>query len=209
MVKHSFEKGRTRQHDTMLPPKKRKAYFSFGVADTRTIPRSSSRHSVKTVDAQNPASPESIVDNDKLVSHETNISLSPDPPPFLQVPSKSACPDPLSIIPVVPALILPDISRNIDHSISTRDSEEEEVKFIGEVKRRIRPLQDYPHFRFHCGVEKSKKNALQKLRFCRNCYCFVCDVRASECKQWKEHAHAVDEHRWRNRRNLRRRLRDL
>lgn len=209
MPRHSSRKGRRGQNDTALPPKKGKEYCSFGAADTSSLPRCSSRHNIISVDTQKPNVPVSTVDSGALASHVAKDSLSPNLPPFLQVPSTSDCLDPVSIIPAVPSSLLPDKSPSTDHPSFTRGVEDEEVICMGEVKRRIMPLQDYPHFHFQCGTEKGKKNSLQTLRFCRNCFCFVCDVRASECKQWNDHAHAVDEYHWRNKRNLRRRLRDL
>lgn len=63
----------------------------------------------------------------------------------------------------------------------------------------VRALVDYPHFRFQCVVEAFKRQrAAKKERFCVRCFCYVCDIPASECKEWRVHAKAVDSvHKWR------------
>lgn len=63
----------------------------------------------------------------------------------------------------------------------------------------VRALVDYPHFRFQCVVEAFKRQrAAKKERFCPRCFCYVCDIPASECKEWRVHAKAVDSvHKWR------------
>lgn len=60
-------------------------------------------------------------------------------------------------------------------------------------------LVDYPHFRFQCVIEPFKRQRhTKKLRYCPRCYCYVCDVLASNCKEWDEHAKAIDTvHKWR------------
>lgn len=75
----------------------------------------------------------------------------------------------------------------------------------------VRALVDYPHFRFQCVVEAFKRQrAAKKERYCPRCFCYVCDIPASECKEWPVHAKAMDTvHKWRvereNRLDMRRR----
>ncbi|EKX31895.1 hypothetical protein GUITHDRAFT_82731, partial [Guillardia theta CCMP2712] len=61
---------------------------------------------------------------------------------------------------------------------------------------------DLPHARAHCvnrpfrstkervGKEEGGNNEM----FCPNCFCYVCDVKASDCKGWLKvgHCHAHD-----------------
>lgn len=63
----------------------------------------------------------------------------------------------------------------------------------------VRALVDYPHFRFQCEIEAFKRQrAAKKERFCERCFCYVCDIPASDCKEWRCHAKAVDTvHKWR------------
>ncbi|OEU06738.1 hypothetical protein FRACYDRAFT_265572 [Fragilariopsis cylindrus CCMP1102] len=56
-------------------------------------------------------------------------------------------------------------------------------------------LSDYPHPRHECVVKSFTKNPEQ---FCPNCYCFVCDIKASECAEWKDcHCKADSDIKWR------------
>lgn len=66
-------------------------------------------------------------------------------------------------------------------------------------------LVDYPHFRFQCVIEPFKRQRhTKKLRYCPRCYCYVCDILASNCKEWEEHAKANDTvHKWRVEREAR------
>ena len=59
-------------------------------------------------------------------------------------------------------------------------------------------LSDYPHPRHECVVKSFTKNPEH---FCPNCYCFVCDIKASECTEWKDfHCKADRDIKWRRRR---------
>ena len=64
---------------------------------------------------------------------------------------------------------------------------------------------DFPHAREHCRrpeysfVKTSRAPhsvrdgaRIQNQKHCPNCYCFVCDVKSSECKQWDTHCMATD-----------------
>lgn len=64
----------------------------------------------------------------------------------------------------------------------------------------MNPFRDLPHQRYLCNVKpfKSGKDAAD---FCPNCYCYVCDIKASECTEWKgSHCQAVSSDiKWRRR----------
>ena len=54
-------------------------------------------------------------------------------------------------------------------------------------------LRDLPHLRCDCLVHKI---SIAPASFCPNCYCYVCDIKACECKSWgngsqpSDHCHA-------------------
>ena len=49
-------------------------------------------------------------------------------------------------------------------------------------------LAEYPHSRKDCGRYPV---GTDPLLFCAQCYCYVCEVKASECRAWKSHCHAT------------------
>eukprot|EP00737_Agarophyton_chilense_P002519 gb/GEZJ01002875.1/.p1 GENE.gb/GEZJ01002875.1/~~gb/GEZJ01002875.1/.p1 ORF type:complete len:304 (-),score=49.84 gb/GEZJ01002875.1/:2413-3324(-) len=79
--------------------------------------------------------------------------------------------------------------------VSTAASEsraDQECIPIGE-RQGIRPNRDYPHFRFTCDTFPFKKvRARTKELFCDFCYCYICDVLASDCTKWSVHCKVLD-----------------
>lgn len=75
-------------------------------------------------------------------------------------------------------------------TVPTGDSSADVVEVVGEV-RGSRALVDLPHLRFQCGVHAFSDGEAALLH-CANCFCFVCDVLASECATWHTHAAATD-----------------
>lgn len=74
----------------------------------------------------------------------------------------------------------------------TANSSPTDLECVGE-RRGIVALQDYPHFRFQCGIHPFKKvRARAKETHCERCFCYVCDVLASECTKWGTHCKATD-----------------
>ncbi|KAI0564225.1 hypothetical protein FGB62_29g06 [Gracilaria domingensis] len=62
-----------------------------------------------------------------------------------------------------------------------------ELECVGE-RQGIRALRDYPHFRFDCDTYQFKKvRSRQKESYCERCYCYICDVLASQCTKWSMH----------------------
>ena len=59
---------------------------------------------------------------------------------------------------------------------------DEDVVLVGTVNE-----QRFPHMRQHC-VDHEYGNR----SYCDLCYCFVCDILASECKSWEIHHRATD-----------------
>ena len=64
--------------------------------------------------------------------------------------------------------------------------EDEELQFIG--RSGALALSDFPHARENCA---SFRFADDPARTCEHCFCYVCDIAASSCTQWKEHCHAT------------------
>lgn len=57
----------------------------------------------------------------------------------------------------------------------------------------------YPHYRYMCSLPVGTRDT------CSKCYCFVCDVLASDCPTWDLHHAASNSGRWRT---LRKKHRD-
>eukprot|EP00198_Chlamydomonas_reinhardtii_P010077 XP_001699414.1 predicted protein [Chlamydomonas reinhardtii] len=58
-----------------------------------------------------------------------------------------------------------------------------EVEVVGE-KGQV-TTRDFPHPRPDCAVHKFKDNGVaSNAQHCANCFCYVCDVKASECAYW-------------------------
>lgn len=67
-----------------------------------------------------------------------------------------------------------------------------DLECVGE-RRGILALRDYPHFRFQCGTHPFKKmRARMKETTCERCFCYICDVPATDCTKWSAHCKAVD-----------------
>ncbi len=88
------------------------------------------------------------------------------------------------------------------------ESIDDEIQIIGVTGKNS--LSDFAHARYDCLVKPFSKNPFD---FCCNCYCYVCDLKASDCQQWKLHgedepnSHCYAERRIAKWKNLRNRLR--
>jgi hypothetical protein len=52
--------------------------------------------------------------------------------------------------------------------------------------------RQFPHARENCATKKWTSGLFfANTEFCANCFCFVCDSPASECKEWEAHAQAT------------------
>eukprot|EP00741_Cyanophora_paradoxa_P004731 tig00000826_g4589.t1 len=60
----------------------------------------------------------------------------------------------------------------------------------------------FPHARSECKLKPFRRGESSNAAVCGNCFCFVCDVKAEQCKRWREdHCHAVStDETWRKRR---------
>jgi len=60
-------------------------------------------------------------------------------------------------------------------------------------------LSDFAHSRADCVTYPFAKDPT---RFCIQCYCYVCDAKASECIKWNDHCKAINsETKWKQRRS--------
>ncbi len=66
--------------------------------------------------------------------------------------------------------------------VPSASEEDGEVEFIGKT---VNSIMDYPHHRFLCIKYPFGTNTH---KHCVNCFCVVCEERASECKDWYAHS---------------------
>mmetsp|Transcript_9063 Transcript_9063/g.22173 ORF Transcript_9063/g.22173 Transcript_9063/m.22173 type:complete len:178 (-) Transcript_9063:272-805(-) len=77
-----------------------------------------------------------------------------------------------------------------DSDSNKDDENDEEIEVVAETGKN--PLSDFPHPRYDCVLKLFSKDPVT---FCSNCYCYVCDVKASECKKWSlSGEHEEDSH---------------
>ena len=63
-------------------------------------------------------------------------------------------------------------------------------------------ITNYPHARFNCLVHPFKGLTKKEKRItCDNCYCFVCDILATDCKSWSDHCVAENTKDWQDKRH--------
>ena len=80
--------------------------------------------------------------------------------------------------------------RNYDTHNTTKAPEEdddEELAIVGTKGQNA--LVDFPHSRANC-VSHPFATAGDKKLHCDNCYCYVCDIPATDCKSWVSHCEA-------------------
>ncbi|EJK45218.1 hypothetical protein THAOC_36181, partial [Thalassiosira oceanica] len=81
-------------------------------------------------------------------------------------------------------------SQHFDGQQATGDDDEIQMMGGNTTNANI----DMPHMRSDCGLHKFVPDTIglpnNNLQICSNCYCFVCDIPASECKAWGQHCHA-------------------
>jgi hypothetical protein len=68
-------------------------------------------------------------------------------------------------------------------------SESDDLEILGATGPNA--LSDFPHSRQDCVTHPMARATA--VLFCKNCYCFVCDVKAPECHLWSNHCHAKKE----------------
>eukprot|EP01034_Spumella_vulgaris_P021902 gene21903-27979_t len=76
-----------------------------------------------------------------------------------------------------------------------------DIEFVG---GNMNTAADMPHQREACpqhpfgSQAKNPQDMVHNIKFCPNCYCFVCDIKTSDCCDWAEHCHATHkDNKWR------------
>jgi len=67
------------------------------------------------------------------------------------------------------------------------DDDDDDVTFVGRTGALA--LVDFPHARENCAQHLWKPGS--ERTYCENCYCFVCDIPASTCREWEQHCKAT------------------
>jgi len=95
----------------------------------------------------------------------------------------SACSEDDEVEEVAP----PRPSMRADPLSSSMRNDDDEVECVGVSGSNA--LVDMPHLREHCLLHPfgDKKRAIER---CAKCYCYVCDMLASTCPQWRSHCRA-------------------
>ena len=84
------------------------------------------------------------------------------------------------------------------------DDDEEEFEIVATKGQNA--LADFPHSRANCVTHPFASGGDKKAH-CENCYCYVCDIPAADCKVWDSHCKANHEdRRWREERERFKRL---
>lgn len=79
-------------------------------------------------------------------------------------------------------------------------NDDDEIEVVETENSIFNPTISYPHPRHLCGVNNFKTTS-HKLT-CDKCYCYVCNIPAKDCREWKVHCDANDEeYKWETMRN--------
>ena len=97
-----------------------------------------------------------------------------------------------------------------DYGGAHKSDEEEEDEIAVVATKGQNALADFPHSRANCVTHLFAASSDKKVH-CANCYCYVCDIPANECKEWATHCEAShDNPHWRGERErVKRRAREL
>ncbi len=102
------------------------------------------------------------------------------------------------------------LKKSVAVVVNLEDNDDDDIQITSSTL--TAPNVVFPHHRYLCGVHKFTPLSIidnsGNTKFCPNCFCLVCDVRASECKEWESntnnpavgphcHAHNGDE-KWIN-----------
>ena len=84
----------------------------------------------------------------------------------------------------------PDSSLNCPLMISENIDDEDYVVFLEERNVGC-ATSDLPHLRSQCVKHKFEKSSF--VDKCGNCYCYICNILASDCTKWSTHCEATNE----------------
>lgn len=116
------------------------------------------------------------VRNDMVVSRKSKVKMENE----LLKPDKS-----VSSIVVDAELCVVDAIPSFAKPLDEGDCGDNECWIVGQ--KGFNALSDFPHSREDCVVHPIINNA--ELH-CPKCFCYVCDVRVAECRNWKVHCSA-------------------
>ena len=97
---------------------------------------------------------------------DSKVSTRKNPYPKIRIPSFKLSPQAIT---------------ECDSDNTSSNKDDDAIEIIGESNTGSNPFLDFPHRREDCQRFAFSKNPE---RYCRLCYCYVCDVPASECKEW-------------------------
>lgn len=90
--------------------------------------------------------------------------------------------------------------RDYSTNDATQNDHEEEEELTIVATKGQNALMDFPHSRENCASHPFA-TSINKAVHCSNCYCYVCDVLASECVVWSLHCNAShNDRKWRSER---------
>eukprot|EP00977_Amphora_coffeiformis_P011162 scaffold2667_cov237-Amphora_coffeaeformis.AAC.11 len=69
------------------------------------------------------------------------------------------------------------------------DDDDDDIQLVGSVG--VNALVDFPHARENCVTFAFGTTIAAFQQYCANCYCYVCDIPASQCQQWQQHCRAT------------------
>lgn len=97
-----------------------------------------------------------------------------------------------------------DASGNGNDEQEKNSANDEEFEIVATKGQNA--LADFPHSRANCVTHPFASGGDKKAH-CENCYCYVCDIPAADCKVWDSHCKANHEdRRWREERERFKRL---
>ena len=74
------------------------------------------------------------------------------------------------------------------HAAAQSSDDDSDVTVLG-----TKNYVNLPHMRQHCTVHPFDLADLHKnYLFCEQCYCYICDIRAAECAEWRHHCRGHD-----------------
>lgn len=99
-------------------------------------------------------------------------------------------------------IVSPPSALNESHQRQSNADDEEEIEYVG---GNMQLASQMPHARESCPQFKFVHNIqVLSLKQCSQCYCFVCELKASECLEWKSHCMATYKNPvWKRERNAR------
>ena len=89
----------------------------------------------------------------------------------------------LKVDPDIKVVLPEEDTRTIlrENRVTSSNPNDDDLLVIGTQGTNV--LADCPHARFSCVLEAFKEGNFE--HYCDNCYCWLCEVPAKDCKRWK------------------------